>query len=262
MTTPSIAEPSIQSLLIQPCRSGEPVALGTSFVVQADTAAYLITNRHNVTGRDSTNNPLKQFSVMPDSLRIHHNKKDRLGEWVEVDEPLYAGPGQPRWLEHPTLGRGVDVVALRLTRLAGVDLHPYDPTAVESSEIAVLVTADLNIIGFPFGITGGGKLGVWSRGTLATEPAVEYDGLPLMLIDSRTRRGQSGSPVVLHASGRSVATKSGGSMMFSGSVTLLVGVYSGRISEESDLGLVWKARVIAEIIQGNSSPTGDSLMPE
>jgi hypothetical protein len=254
--------PSVQSLLIQPCRDGDSVALGTSFVVQNAEGSYLITNRHNVTGRDSENRPLKQFSVMPDSLRIHHNREGQLGHWKAVQEPLYLGAGQPRWLEHPVHGRRVDVVALKLTQLDGVALFPYDPTGIDKSDVAVPITTDLNIVGFPFGITGGGLLGVWSRGTVATEPDIDFDSLPLMLIDSRTRQGQSGSPVIFHSSGRAVATKSGGSAMYGGPVTFLVGIYSGRVSEESDLGLVWKARVISEIIQGGKSPTGESLMPE
>ena len=41
----------------------------------------------------------------------------------------------------------------------------------------------------------------------------------------------------------------GSSTMFSGPVVNLLGVYSGRISEESDLGTVWKVSAIREILE-------------
>lgn len=261
MSNAEIQHESVQSLLIQPMLNGQTIALGTSFVVEVAGTPYLITNRHNVTGRDSNNQPLKQFSRMPDALRIYHNRKGQLGSWVAVDEPLYSGPGQPRWLEHPTHGRNVDVVALQLTRTDDVALYPHDPGAIRRTNAATPVTTDLNIVGFPFGLTGGGMLGVWSRGTIATEPEIDFNNLPLMLIDSRTRQGQSGSPVIYRASG-SMVTKDGGSTMFAGTVSFLVGVYSGRVSEESDLGLVWKASVIEEVVAGGRSPNGQSLLPE
>jgi hypothetical protein len=37
-------------------------------------------------------------------------------------------------------------------------------------------------------------------GTVATELDLEHDELPMFLIDSRTRRGQSGAPVFWHSS--------------------------------------------------------------
>jgi len=40
----------------------------------------------------------------------------------------------------------------------------------------------------------------------------------------------------------------GGTAMFSGAVEKFIGIYSGRINAESDLGLVWKATAITELI--------------
>jgi hypothetical protein len=259
----SIAQPSVQSLHIQPLRGGTPVASGTAFVVRGRQGKYyLITNRHNVLGRNSENKPLGQFSQIPDALRVYHNVHGQLGSWTAIDEALYSSPGQPRWLEHPTFGRRVDVIALELSLSANVAFYPHDQTAASVSNVAIRVTTELSIIGFPFGLTGGGKLGVWSRGTIATEPDIDFDDLPLMLIDSRTRQGQSGSPVIFWATSSFETKEEGAAMFGGGSISLLMGVYSGRVNAESDLGLVWKARIIDEIIDGDSRPTGESLMPE
>ena len=45
-----------------------------------------------------------------------------------------------------------------------------------------------------------------------------------------------------------VALEDGSSAMFRGPVTRFLGVYSGRINPESDLGIVWKADSIRELV--------------
>lgn len=64
--------------------------------------------------------------------------------------------------------------------------------------------------------------------------------LPLMLIDARTRKGQSGSAVMRHISSRQFVQRLDGRPGVStGAHSELVGVYSGRTHEFSDLGFVW-----------------------
>jgi hypothetical protein len=106
----------------------------------------------------------------------------------------------------------------------------------------------VSVVGFPFGKTGGGSLGIWATGFMASEPSVDYDGLPVFLIDCRSRQGQSGSPVIAYRSGGMVAMADGGSAAFSGAVCRFLGIYSGRINAESDLGIVWKASAIKELV--------------
>ncbi|MBW0114928.1 S1 family peptidase [Pseudonocardia abyssalis] len=253
---------SVASLLIEPGIGAEPIASGTAFVVTADGRHYIITNRHNVTGRDSRNRPVSDTSRMPDTLHIWHYDGDgRRISWRKIIEPLYLSPGHPAWFEHPVHGAKVDVVALPVTWTEDVTFLPHDQQSYERTSVAVRVAADVSIIGFPYGLTGGGALGIWSRGTIATEPDIDFDDLPLLLVDSRTRSGQSGSPVIFTTGGKSVPTKDGGTMMGSGDETILVGVYSGRVNAESDLGFVWKASVIDEIIAGGRRPSGESLLP-
>ena len=153
----------------------------------------------------------------------------------------------PRWIEHPTLGAKADFVALKLTQLDDVDLHPYDPSN-PGPKIHVGPADSVSVIGFPFGQTAGGAFGVWATGFLASEPIVEFAKLPIQLIDCRTRPGQSGSPVIAYRAGGAVAMDDGSSAMFAGPVDRFIGVYSGRINNESDLGIVWKASAIAELI--------------
>lgn len=101
---------------------------------------------------------------------------------------------------------------------------------------------------FPFGLDGGGLLAIWATGFMATDPEVDYNNQPTFLIDCRARPGQSGSAVIAHRNGGMVALEGGGTAAFSGPVTRFLGIYSGRINEQSDLGIVWKASSIKELL--------------
>jgi hypothetical protein len=132
--------------------------------------------------------------------------------------------------------------------LDDVEVIPHDPWAT-AVNVAVVVARPLSIVGFPFGMTGGGAFGVWIQGTVATEPELDYGGLPRFLIDSRTRPGQSGSPVLFYAHGGTVAMADGSTAVFGGPVEQFLGVYSGRINAESDLGFVWKPEAVRTIVE-------------
>jgi len=138
-------------------------------------------------------------------------------------------------------------VALPLTDLDDVEVFPYDPSN-PGTPIFVGPADAVSVIGFPFGIAAGGALAVWATGFLASEPKVDFDGLPIQLIDCRTRQGQSGSPVLAYRAGGMIAMENGGTAAFTGPVEKFIGIYSGRINKESDLGLVWKASAISELI--------------
>lgn len=245
----TIAKPSVQSLLIEMQVNGIPLSSGTAFVVDTPTKGpHLVTNRHNVTGRhQETGDPLSKTGGLPTHMVVVHNRKGQLGQWVPRIEPLYSG-STPRWAEHPTLGAKADFVALQLTDLTDVELIPYDPQNT-GPQIHVGPADAVSVIGFPFGMTAGGAFGVWATGFLASEPDVDFGNLPVLLIDCRTRQGQSGSPVIAYRSGGAVAMADGGSTIFGGPVERFIGIYSGRINAESDLGIVWKAAAIAQVIQ-------------
>jgi hypothetical protein len=108
----AISEPSVQSLLIEMHFNNQKLSSGTAFVAQSAAGPVLVTNRHNVTGRNQdTGQPLSSTGGIPDRLAIVHNRTGRLGQWLPKFENLYAGD-RPRWKEHPALGARADFVAL------------------------------------------------------------------------------------------------------------------------------------------------------
>lgn len=245
-----IAEPSVQSLFLVAMCNGLELGTGTGFAVQHDGKPYLITNYHVAAGRNPVDGqPLHGSGAVPDTLRVVQMmpmRPDRI-EWQPRDERvLEVGTDRALWLEHPVHGRGADVVALPLQNSEDAELHPYDLTG-SAPALKVGPSEGVSIIGFPFGLTGDGAFAIWTRGFIASEPDIDLDDLPSFLVDARTRRGQSGSPVIVYSNGPH-RMADGSLSMGAGAVTNLLGVYSGRINEQSDLGRVWKVQAIRDIL--------------
>lgn len=242
---------SVKSLFLQMRFNGQDLATGTGFIAYAGDKPVLITNRHNVTGRNQYDGkPMSKTGGIPNEIVVFHNSSDGLGTWIPIVEPLFSTDGDtdlPQWREHPTLGKDADFVALPLTKLEGVKLYAYDLNNLGAD--LLLGPADvLSVVGFPFGKSAGGLCAVWATGFIASEPDLDFEGRPKLLIDCRSRPGQSGSPVIAHRTGGAVALRDGSTAIYGGSVCQLIGIYSGRINEQSDLGIVWKASAIKELI--------------
>jgi hypothetical protein len=246
----TIALPSVQSLLIQQRFGDTLLGTATGFIVNTKNGPALVTNRHVVTCRhQDTNVPLSPTAGVPDNLVVWHNQRNKLGQWIAKRESLYMGD-VPRWKEHPTLGARADIVCLPLTDLTDVHVYPYD-VSTPGAAIKVGPSDLLSVVGFPFGLGGGagsGLFAIWATGFLAIEPIADFGELPVSLIDCRSRPGQSGSPVIAYRSGGMVPMDDGSTTAFVAPVWRFIGVYSGRINAESDLGCVWKVSALGELI--------------
>lgn len=245
-----IADPTRIALFIQMRFNGIVLSSGTGFVMHTPSGKWvLITNRHNVTGRrQDTGECLSATTgAIPNEILIHHHRGGVSGGWLAKVEALYENDN-PRWVEHPTLGAKADFVALPLCNLAGTDTFSWN-TEPEKNEQAIAPAEAVSVVGFPFGLAYDGYHPIWATGFVASEPRLNYDGLPVFLIDSRTRQGQSGSPVVKHSSGGAVLLKNGSSVLGSGQITTWLGIYSGRIHSESDIGMVWKKEAVIELVK-------------
>lgn len=244
---------------------------GTGFIVGNPHDLVFVTAGHVLTGLDAnTGETLDKVGVArPDVLRVRlavPSEADKTAE-RSVDIPLYGDEEweEPLYYSHPT--PGVDVAAVRLPFEFGPELvMPFDvkyrikeadfdgpqkpdPVARHvSKDLPLYVTDRLFIIGFPFGDTGTWPAAIWSTGYVASEPHALYRGRPAFLIDSRTRPGQSGSPVVRHITPE-IPVRVGEDVVFhEQTFTELVGVYSGRIESRSDLGIVYTAEAIQKVL--------------
>ncbi len=245
-----ILEQSLKSVYLQMQFNGTAIAKGTGFVANSSRGPVLVTARHNVTGRHhDTNQPLSSSGGIPNEVLILYNRKGPVGHWVgrvRHTELLLTGES-PRWIEHPRLGSQADFVALPLTQIDDAQLSPYS-LGIDDPQIKISPTDTVSVVGFPFGLISEGSLAIWATGFVATEPAIDHDGLPVFLIDCRARQGQSGSPVVAHRNPGVVSLEDGSSAIRLGPANRFLGIYSGRINIESDLGIVWKASAIRELV--------------
>ncbi len=258
-TAAVLSQPSQQAVRLDPLSftslhlslyaAGQAIGTATGFVVKASERFFLVTNWHVASGRNPANGqPLYAKGLIPDSMGIVHHAQP-LGTFTERREALIAQSGSPRWIEH-ALGRERDVVLLPLPNpVAPIQYFPLD-LALADIDMVPEVAMPVSIIGFPLGLTGAGMFPIWKTGHIASEPGLEYKEKPVFLIDATTRGGMSGSPVVLRltggystANGSSVLTSSGGDQ------TRFLGVYSGRLPGDSNIGLVWRPKVIHELLQ-------------
>jgi hypothetical protein len=254
----SLLEPSsLQSLFVTARLEGSDLGTATAFVVAHQGSFWLVTNWHVAAGRNPVDGqPCHPSGATPDRLVVMHNRPE-VGHWTTATYPLLDPDGAPRWLEHPVFGRRVDVVALPLEEREEICLYPY--TLVHGQAGAVLtghVASDVHIVGFPFGLAASGSLALWSRGSIASEPSVDFSDRPCFLVDSRTRPGQSGSPVIALAGGVHGEGFVSSRAFGLGPRSRLLGVYSGRVNEQSDLGFVWKTTALIDIVERGRTGNG------
>lgn len=226
-------------------------AIGTAFFYRFDGQPFLITNWHNVTGiHPETGQSLHSQGLIPNVLRLHYK------EWSDdartlarsncVDLPLYAD-GRPLWYEHSSRA-AVDVVALPVDEpeyCVNIYINEVDQEPRLNPEAGM----DCFILGFPEGLFGAAFTPIWKRGSIAAEPFEHHP----YLIDSTTRKGMSGSPVIIRHNG--IFMPSGGGPLKGdeviGTVERFVGIYSGRIGDDAlaaQLGRAWPDRVLDDIL--------------
>jgi hypothetical protein len=233
-----------------------PMSVATGFVWMHGQQHYLITNWHVITGKNTQTGEL-DLPARPDAFRALFNV--RVGDFgksepivIDVRDPN----GRPLWLVHPNGGR-IDVIVLPINLsglTAAVDLSPIN--LYTAKPLRIQVGMEVFILGYPFGMDPPG-FPVWKRGTIATEPDLVRMTTGYYLVDTASRPGMSGAPVIL---------RSWTNDYLEGSVraitdtpaTNLIGVYSGRLyaaADEAQIGMVWHVSYIEEIIAGNIRDT-------
>lgn len=232
----------------------QKLASGTAFLLARSKASHctLVTNRHNVTGRhQETDECLDSNAAIPNAIVINFHKKG--GGWTSTRLPLYRDDGSPWWIEHPDLGKNADIVALNLSWGPDVIKIPYYlETDLDKCNMDIRPAEPVSVIGFPFGLSSSQKYPVWATGFLAQELDLVSQANPTFLIDCRTRPGQSGSPVIAYRPDWYRQKNEDGTVSTSlrpGETQWeFLGIYSGRIRKESDLGQVWHVSILLALL--------------
>ncbi len=228
----------------------------TSFVWKRRDALYLVTNWHVVTCRNSeTGKHIRSDIAEPNMLVGNFRAHRGSFETQQRKVPLRDSENRPLWLYHPVHRGCVDVVAVPLGKEYSEFVSPINELPVEP--LSVRIGMDVYVLGFPFG-PNPPSLPVWKRGSIASEPEIVRLAENYYLVDTASRPGMSGAPVILRSygihltdSGPSIKTKPGSKFF---------GVYSGRLharDDEAQLGRVWPASFISEIIDANTRDSGE-----
>lgn len=147
---------SAASLYVESFFNETLLAKASSFMVKRKNKFFLLTNRHNVTGRDqNTGKPLdEKTAAIPNKIHVYFNLKGCLGRNIRSELPLLVNE-KPAWYEHPFLKESIDVVAFPISvdDSSRLEVSPYYDLDVEikhETGISLKPGVRLNIIGFPF----------------------------------------------------------------------------------------------------------------
>jgi len=233
----------------------------TGFVWEHGGRSYLITNWHVVWCRNNdTGECLHSHGAEPDKLRARlHHRTGRFETYV-IDVPLLGQNGEPLWLYHPTYRRDIDVVAIPLPEARG-DFAYRPLNALGEDQLSIQIGMEVFVLGYPFDIDAEPPaFPVWKRGSIATEPQLVGMARQHLLIDTASRPGMSGAPVIR----RSYAVhlmENGAPSIADAPATQFIGVYSGRREtrdkEDAQLGIVWPRQLIAEIVTAQTLDPGN-----
>jgi hypothetical protein len=239
---------SVASLCIIPYAFSVPLGTATGFVVQVHGVDLLVTNYHVLSGKHpDTGVMLPNTPALPDRLLIPVLRRGTTKvHWRPAVQLLLDGD-KPLWIEHPDKGRAFDVVALPIAVPTDSDVVRYPPEPGPS--LALHMGSEVAVIGFPEGMMGAGLTAIWKSGTIASEPAMTIEERGYFWIDSNTRRGMSGAPVVARRFGTALM-EDGGVGMHTGVVDRTLGVYAGRAFDAPDMtmGRVWAWSSVQELV--------------
>lgn len=244
-------------------KEGGRLKSASGFVVEAGDQYYLITNWHVLSGSDISEReqrePVFEPYTLKTSLHIHGGLSEAIHRQRRTVE-LYDDNKAPRWIEHRANEQDqaiVDVVALAIhSKLLNVDkflrtigVMPNDqniglkvsaiPVSAMDPDMEYGPPDTVHIIGYPLGWapTGADKLSAafWRTSSIASEinetGRIQTD---TFFVYPSAPEGMTGSPVIGLKNDR----------------MKLLGVYSDSSTAEfgANAGLVWKARLVKELI--------------
>lgn len=230
----------------------------TGSLYQHKGQSYLVTNWHVLSGRNAENGtPLDSMGALPEKVSVFFPKDGAIGTSVKESYSLKDDRGKYVWLQHRR-GQEIDIALLPIDLPKETSIVPVnsinEARGPRDFPPYIHVGKEVFVLGFPSGVRNAGGLPIWKRASIASEPMIPVgDNEFKILIDTATREGMSGSPVIFvgppNANLRADHTLQ--TVAFRPN-KLFVGVYSGRIGGKDELaaqlGIVWKENAIREIV--------------
>ncbi len=258
--SPRIHGLSVTSVMLQMLFQEQLLAKGTGWFWRVGNSVALVTAWHNLSGlHHTTRAAMSRHGGMPDRVRFRYVTQNPQ-TFQETEIPLYLDDDRtkPRWFVHPVCGSYFDMAFLVINITNG-DVRCINDV-VPVVDATMPPGGDVFAVGFPQGISAFTPFPVWKRGSIASDPDVLVEGHPKFYADMAGRRGLSGAPVFRMSLGTIIEPTANGRTVDFGEKTEFVGLYSGRpadqlpaemrTGESSDLGFVWRADVVLEMLNG------------
>jgi len=252
------------------------LSIGTGFLwrsAQTQTPV-LVTCWHCLTGTNPIDGTClsPRTAARPNWIKMKFRTANPY-ETIDLHQSLYQDDGRSGWVVHPKAKEQIDIAAFPIGKELPDNVITSCINKLEEQPIRISVGSELFVLGHPknMGIAG---LPVWKRASLASEPGIFQDhaGLRRMYIDTATREGMSGAPVIARSYGTYLDESKPTIHTFT-KASRFVGLYSGRIGSESEfgaqLGIVWPRQLIETIVNkgvrdnfeldGNFTPTVEPM---
>lgn len=240
---------SLATAPLEQCFNDQSLGHGTGFIWKSGSNHYLVSNWHVFAMRDFfSGEKLAPKAPVPNNFHTHFNihrgsfEKQQCKIWIRDENDT------PQWYIHPS--RRVDIAVIPLNLNTSIaTLYPIN--VIANAKLRIEVGMDVFLLGYPFKIAPP-FYPIWKRGSIASEPQLAPLTTNFMYVDTASRPGMSGAPVIRRSWSSHVIEAGYVDLSSGGPINRFVGVYSGRIpthlSHEMQLGLVWSAFLIDEII--------------
>ncbi|TQJ94706.1 hypothetical protein [Achromobacter sp. SLBN-14] len=262
------------------------LAHGTGVLYRRGDDYFIVTAWHNLTGRhpdtlallDGGNAGIPDNLLVYVALEIENFGSTRLPFRVPLFNEHHAlffvheqnfprvdvaaipfDPSKPQMMDIQTSGqRNQGSFVLNGTGAVGhtqriVAIQDFMPSSDLCDEWlrSVDVTDELFIPGYPQNIHDYTVQPVWKRATVASSVQLGWNRQPLFLVDTASKSGMSGSPVISYSPHGRINL--GSTIYNHGRPTAIFGgVYTGRLGittkEDPQVGTVWHPKVVDEII--------------
>lgn len=277
---------SASTICLKICSGNAVLGSATGFFLSSGSRTYLISNWHVFAGRDRYSGQcLDEAGREPTHFEI--SPSWRKGVYATFDGPLADqirkaeelatkmfrhkielrdADGRNIWFQHASLGQKADVAGILLAEGLLTRTQWLAANHITDTLGPVAVGMDLFVVGYIDAVNSENSTPIWKRATVASEPDAAINGEKCFLVDCRTQKGMSGSPV-FHRSrivGNSIVWDE---KKVAVKHTEFVGIYSGRhkdvkigsnIEDQTlrryvqenylDLGFVWSRALIEEMI--------------
>jgi hypothetical protein len=251
-TVTSIDQFTLSTIPLEQFFNDTPLGHATGFIWFANGRYFLVSNWHVFSMLDFfTGKNSHPYAAWPNILKAHFQVPGTY-EKVICDLRIRGHDDRPLWFVRPPAARRVDIAVLPLDlqqKELGINLYPINVLA--SAKLRIEIGMEVFILGYPFAISPP-AFPIWKRGSIASEPDLARLTTGYMYVDTASRPGMSGAPVI-RRSWSNHMVEPGVLAMTDGPLNRFIGVYSGRVHTnypyEAQIGLVWDGSYIDEIIQ-------------